>query len=65
VESVVIDLQPREGIEETIRAGILEQGTVDLLRQTGLGERCCARGSSTTASTWRSPAGCTGSTCTS
>jgi p-hydroxybenzoate 3-monooxygenase len=39
VESVVIDLQSREGIEQTIKAGILEQGTVDLLRQTGVSDR--------------------------
>ncbi len=39
VESVVIDLQTRESIEQTIKAGILEQGTVDLLRQTGVGDR--------------------------
>jgi p-hydroxybenzoate 3-monooxygenase len=44
VESVVVDLQPREGIEQTIRAGILEQGTVDLLRQTGVGERMLREG---------------------
>jgi p-hydroxybenzoate 3-monooxygenase len=39
VDSVVVDLQTRETIEQTIKAGILEQGTVDLLRQTGLGDR--------------------------
>jgi p-hydroxybenzoate 3-monooxygenase len=39
VESVVIDIQSRESIEQTIKAGILEQGTVDLLRQTGVGDR--------------------------
>jgi p-hydroxybenzoate 3-monooxygenase len=39
IESVVIDLRSREDIEQTIKAGILEQGTVDLLRQTGLGDR--------------------------
>jgi p-hydroxybenzoate 3-monooxygenase len=39
VESVVIDLQTRETIEQTIKAGILEQGTVDLMRQTGVGDR--------------------------
>src|SRR3954462_5129446 len=39
VDSVVIDLRSRSEIEETIKAGILEQGTVDLLRQTGLGDR--------------------------
>src|SRR3954464_9889543 len=39
VDSVVVDLRGRQEIEETIKAGILEQGTVDLLRQTGLGDR--------------------------
>lgn len=39
IESVVIDLRTREDIEETIRAGVLEQGTVDLMTQTGLGDR--------------------------
>ncbi len=33
IESVVIDQRSREEIEQTIRAGILEQGTVDLLRE--------------------------------
>jgi p-hydroxybenzoate 3-monooxygenase len=39
IDSVVIDLRSRQDIEETVKAGILEQGTVDLLRQTGLGDR--------------------------
>jgi p-hydroxybenzoate 3-monooxygenase len=39
VESVVIDIQTRDAIEQTIKAGILEQGTVDLMRQTGVGDR--------------------------
>jgi p-hydroxybenzoate 3-monooxygenase len=39
VESVVVDTQTRESIEQTIKAGILEHGTVDLLRQTGVGDR--------------------------
>jgi p-hydroxybenzoate 3-monooxygenase len=39
VESVVVDVQTRESIEQTIKAGILEQGTVDLLRRTGVGDR--------------------------
>ena len=39
VESVVVDIQTRDTIEQTIKAGILEQGTVDLLRQTGVGDR--------------------------
>src|SRR3712207_270947 len=39
IDSVVIDLRTREDIEETIKAGVLEQGTVDLMTQTGVGER--------------------------
>ena len=39
VESVVIESRSREEIEATIRAGVLEQGTVDLLAQSGVGER--------------------------
>src|SRR3954454_3531126 len=39
VDSVVIDLRTREDIEETIKAGVLEQGTVDLMTRTGVGDR--------------------------
>jgi p-hydroxybenzoate 3-monooxygenase len=39
VESVVIDLRTRDDIEQTIKAGVLEQGTVDLMTQTGVGDR--------------------------
>ncbi len=39
IESVVIDLKTREDIEETIKAGVLEQGTADLMSQTGVGDR--------------------------
>lgn len=39
IDSVVLESRSREEIESTVRAGVLEQGTVDLLRQTGLGER--------------------------
>lgn len=38
VESVVLEARSRTEVEETIRAGVLEQGTVDLMRQTGVGE---------------------------
>ncbi|WP_040167911.1 4-hydroxybenzoate 3-monooxygenase [Microbacterium gorillae] len=41
IESIVIDQRTREDIEHTIRAGILEQGTVELL--DGLGEHSRAR----------------------
>jgi p-hydroxybenzoate 3-monooxygenase len=39
VDSIVIESRSREEIEATIRAGVLEQGTVDLLAQNGVGER--------------------------
>jgi len=44
VESVVIDLRTREDIEETIKAGVLEQGTVDLMTRTGVGDRMARDG---------------------
>jgi p-hydroxybenzoate 3-monooxygenase len=39
VESVVLETRSREEIEATLRAGVLEQGTVDLLNESGVGER--------------------------
>jgi p-hydroxybenzoate 3-monooxygenase len=39
IESVVIESRSRQYCEERVRAGLLEQGTVDLLIETGLGER--------------------------
>ncbi|KAA5834441.1 4-hydroxybenzoate 3-monooxygenase [Saccharopolyspora hirsuta] len=39
VESVVLDTRTREEIEGTIRAGVLEQSSVDLMVDTGIGER--------------------------
>src|SRR3712207_9079770 len=39
VDSVVVESRSREAIESTIRAGILEQSTVDLMVDTGVGER--------------------------
>src|SRR3712207_9051594 len=39
VESVIVERRPRAYIEQRLRAGVLEQGTVDLLRSSGLGER--------------------------
>ena len=39
IDSVVIESRSRAEIEATIRAGVLEQGTVDLLKRTGVGER--------------------------
>jgi len=39
IESVVVERQSRAHVEGRIRAGVLEQGTADLLRATGLGQR--------------------------
>jgi p-hydroxybenzoate 3-monooxygenase len=39
IESVVIETQSRRHVEGRIRAGVLEQGTVDLLNQSGVGDR--------------------------
>jgi p-hydroxybenzoate 3-monooxygenase len=39
IESVIIESRSREAIEATIRAGVLEQSTVDLMTQIGAGER--------------------------
>jgi p-hydroxybenzoate 3-monooxygenase len=39
VESIVLEARSRENIESTIRAGVLEQGSVDLLVEAGVGER--------------------------
>jgi p-hydroxybenzoate 3-monooxygenase len=39
IESVVLESRSREHCEGRVRAGVLEQGTVDLLLQTGVGER--------------------------
>ncbi|HEX4332153.1 MAG TPA: 4-hydroxybenzoate 3-monooxygenase [Usitatibacter sp.] len=39
IGSVVVETRSREDVEGTIRAGVLEQGTVDLLTEAGVGER--------------------------
>jgi len=39
IASVVLELRSRSEIEGTIRAGVLEQGTVDLLHESGVGAR--------------------------
>jgi p-hydroxybenzoate 3-monooxygenase len=39
IESVVLEARGRQYVEERVRAGLLEQGTVDLLIETGVGER--------------------------
>ena len=39
IESVVLEFRSREYCERRVRAGVLEQGTVDLLTECGLGDR--------------------------
>src|SRR5271169_2108208 len=39
IESVVIENRSRQYVEERVRAGVLEQGTVDLMIETGVGDR--------------------------
>jgi p-hydroxybenzoate 3-monooxygenase len=39
VESVVLEDRTRDYVEHRIRAGVLEQGTVDLLREAGVADR--------------------------
>ncbi len=39
IESVVLEHRDREYVEKRVRAGVLEQGSVDLLVSTGVGER--------------------------
>ena len=44
IESVVLELRSREELETEIRAGVLEQGTVDLLNAAGVGDRMRKQG---------------------
>ena len=39
VESVIVEARSREHVEHRVRAGVLEQGSVDLLVESGVGER--------------------------
>ena len=39
IESVVLESHRRDYVEQRIRAGVLEQGTVDLLVESGVGDR--------------------------
>jgi p-hydroxybenzoate 3-monooxygenase len=44
VENVVLEDRSRPYVETRVRAGVLEQGSVDLLRDSGVGERMLAEG---------------------
>jgi p-hydroxybenzoate 3-monooxygenase len=39
IESVVLESRSRAYVRERVRAGVLEQGVVELMQQTGVGER--------------------------
>src|SRR5689334_15177252 len=39
IESIIIERRSREYVEKRVRAGVLEQATVDLMCQTGVGDR--------------------------
>ena len=39
IEAVILEARSREYVEARIRAGLLEQGTTDVLREAGVGER--------------------------
>ena len=44
IDSVIVENRSRRYVEERVRAGVLEQGTVDLLTEMGVGERMKAEG---------------------
>jgi p-hydroxybenzoate 3-monooxygenase len=44
IESVVLETHTRRYVEERVRAGVLEQGTVDLLVESGVGARLKKQG---------------------
>ena len=57
IDNVILERKDRDYVLGRIRAGVLEQGTVDLLEQAGVGAaRCIAKDWSMTASSWRSAA---------
>src|ERR687893_193023 len=39
IESVVLEARDRDYVQQRVRAGVLEQATMDLLDEVGLGER--------------------------
>jgi p-hydroxybenzoate 3-monooxygenase len=44
IESIVIEKHTRKYVQERVRAGVLEQGTVDLMVESGVGERLMREG---------------------
>lgn len=52
IDSVVLESRSRQYCEERVRAGLLEQGTVDLLKEMGAGARLDAKASRILASSY-------------
>ena len=44
IESVILEVRDREYVQQRVRAGVLEQATMDLMDEVGLGERMHAEG---------------------
>jgi p-hydroxybenzoate 3-monooxygenase len=44
IESVILETRDREYVQKRVRAGVLEQGTVDLMREMGVGDRMMREG---------------------
>jgi p-hydroxybenzoate 3-monooxygenase len=44
IESIVVETRGRSYLEDRVRAGVLEQGTVDTLNESGVGERLNRQG---------------------
>src|SRR5215204_4704547 len=44
IDSVILENRSRDYVVERVRAGVLEQGTVDLMIATGVGERLLREG---------------------
>jgi len=44
INSVVLESRSRDHVENRVRAGVLEQGTVNLLKEVGLGDRLLKEG---------------------
>ena len=44
IDSLILESRSRDYIENRVRAGVLEQGTVNLLKEVGLGDRLLKEG---------------------
>jgi p-hydroxybenzoate 3-monooxygenase len=51
IESIIVESRSIEHVQSRVRAGVLEHGTAQLLRDAGVGARMDAEGSCTTTPT--------------